>query len=484
MSGKILVVDDVFPNVKLLQVKLSNEYYNVTTAMSGQEALNAVEVDRPDLVLLDVMMPGMDGFETCRRLKANPSTADIPIVMVTALSDMADRVRGLEAGADDFLTKPVDDVALFARVRSLLRLKMTMDQWRLRQSTSDQLGVLAETTTVQDMRASAAYVLLLEDNRPDRERIVETLGDDNTTVTEVDNAEALMKAGQAGGIDLIIVSLDLDNEDGLRIVSQTRSEEWSRHVPVLIITQRDDTASLAKGLELGATDYIVRPLDKNELLARVRSQIRRKRYQDRLVEEYENSISLALTDSLTGLYNRRYIDAHLRKLAERFAAEGRGFSVMLFDIDHFKHINDAFGHDAGDSVLVHIAKLLQRNFRNIDLIGRYGGEEFLAVINGDDPEMVLRAAERVRRAIAEAPVQLSEAADSPMTISASVGVSVSAQGDVGWQAIVKRADQALYAAKAAGRNVTAIGALGQEPQLYDASEDGPCYDPAVSAAGG
>src|SRR5271170_8209114 len=133
MTARVLVVDDVEPNVRLLAAKLASEYFEVITADNGPRALTIAAAELPDIILLDVMMPRMDGFEVCRRLKANARTADIPVVMVTALSDVADRLRGLEAGADDFLTKPVNDIALFARVRSLVRLKRMMEEWRLRE---------------------------------------------------------------------------------------------------------------------------------------------------------------------------------------------------------------------------------------------------------------------------------------------------------------------------------------------------------------
>src|SRR5580693_9047462 len=160
MTARVLVVDDVELNVKLLEAKLSSEYFQVLPAFNGLTALDLADTELPDIILLDVMMPRMDGFEVCRRLKANPRTADIPVVMVTALSDIADRLRGLEAGADDFLTKPVNDIALFARVRSLVRLKRMMDELRLREEVCRQFGTAdAEEGAAADV--SGARILLV-----------------------------------------------------------------------------------------------------------------------------------------------------------------------------------------------------------------------------------------------------------------------------------------------------------------------------------
>lgn len=140
MSARVLVVDDVPANVKILEAKLTAEYFEVLTASHGRAALEIAQAEQPDIILLDVMMPEMDGFEVCRRLKADTRTAHIPVVMVSALSDTSDRVTGLDAGADDFLTKPVNDLILLSRVKSLVRLKASMDEWRLREATSGLLG--------------------------------------------------------------------------------------------------------------------------------------------------------------------------------------------------------------------------------------------------------------------------------------------------------------------------------------------------------
>src|SRR5262249_32784102 len=162
MSARVLVVDDIPANVRLLEAKLSAEYFDVMTADGGVAALETIAANAPDIVLLDVMMPGMDGFEVCQRIKANSRTTHIPVVMVTALSEAKDRVRGLEAGADDFLTKPVNELALFARVRSLVRLKMMMDEWRLREETCGQFELLAAAAAAETDSGGGGKVLLAE----------------------------------------------------------------------------------------------------------------------------------------------------------------------------------------------------------------------------------------------------------------------------------------------------------------------------------
>ena len=205
MPARILVVDDVNANVRLLEAKLTVEYFDVVTARNGQEALDRIEDSRPDIVLLDVMMPGMDGFEVCRRIRSNAQTMHLPVVMITALSEPADRVRGLEAGADDFLTKPVDDVSLFARVKSLVRLKMMMDELRLRRETSEQFGVSDDTPTMANEDADHARILVVDDSRLSIKRLETMLGSDWHEVVVRSDIEVALEEAQAGDYSLIIV---------------------------------------------------------------------------------------------------------------------------------------------------------------------------------------------------------------------------------------------------------------------------------------
>jgi two-component system cell cycle response regulator len=452
MSARVLVVDDLIPNVKLLSAKLQAEYFDVMTAFSGPEALEKVASSPPDLVLLDVMMPGMDGFEVCRRLKADPLTTHIPVVMITALSDSENRVRGLEAGADDFLTKPVKDIALFARARSLIRLKLISDQWRLRERTAQQFAMLDNQRPILEERADYARILLVEDGRSIVERIETTLALDHDSVVVAGTiAGATASIDAAPAFDLIIVSLLLAREDGLWLCSQLRSRETTRQIPILLMADEHEIAKVAKGLELGANDYILRPIDRNELLARVRSQIRQKRYQDRLVSNYQSSLSMALTDPLTGLFNRRYLMGHLERLMARSDERKKGFALLMFDLDHFKLVNDTHGHAAGDRVLKEFADRVTRHLRNFDLAARIGGEEFVVVLPEMELETVRMVAQRLCSVIGEEPMSYNSHGGQ-LHVTTSVGMTIAGEDDELVSAVLQRADTALYRAKHNGRN--------------------------------
>jgi len=449
VSARVLVVDDVPANLKLLEARLNAEYFEVLTAQSGREALEICERSACDIVLLDVMMPQMDGFEVARRLKKNPATLHIPIIMVTALDQPSDRVRGLEAGADDFLTKPVNDLALITRVRSLVRLKMVTDELRMRAATSRDIGIAALVETSIEGRISGK-VMVVDDRGASRERIVGALGAEHKVELESDAQQALFRLAE-GDFDLLMLSLELERFDALRLVGQVRTVERTRHLPILLITEPEQSARLLRGLDLGANDYIVRPIDKNELLARVRTQVRRRRYTEQLRDNVQQSMELAVTDPLTGLFNRRYMERHLGTLVEKSAGRGKSLSVLILDIDFFKSINDRFGHDAGDDVLREFADRMRTCVRGIDLACRYGGEEFVVVMPDTDLSVATMVAERIRRRIAGEPFPIHRG-ERAIEVTISIGIAARASPYDDATAILKRADEALYRAKRDGRN--------------------------------
>jgi two-component system cell cycle response regulator len=449
MTARVLVVDDILANVKLLEARLQAEYFEVLTAFSGPEALDVCARERVDVILLDVMMPGMDGFEACRRLKAVPATQDVPVIMVTALDQPSDRLQGLEAGADDFLTKPVDEIALITRVKNLARLKMLDDEMALRAASTDQITLARDAAALLDRSNAAGRLLLVDDHPRSAARILEPLSKVHDTFLERDLHLAMDKINKFN-FDLVIVSLGLTNADGLRLCSQIRSLERTRHLPLIILVDPGDEARLLRGLDMGVNDYVIRPVDRHELLARVKTQIRRKRHSDFLRNRLEESVELAVTDQLTGLHNRRYLETHLRGLLDEAKANGRALSILITDIDYFKRINDTHGHDAGDVVLRDFASRLRRHIRGIDLACRYGGEEFVVIMPDTELEVARHVGERLRECIADDAFAISSTLSLPVT--ASMGISTLQSMDDTPLTLIKRADNALYEAKRMGRN--------------------------------
>lgn len=460
MSARVLVVDDILPNVKLLEAKLTSEYYDVLTATNGKDALEKVAAQSPDLVLLDVMMPGMDGFEVCTRIKQNPALAHIPVVMVTALTDAEDKVRGLESGADDFLSKPINDTALMARVRSLVRLKMATDEWRVRENTANQLGVVEKSSNVMAESTEKANILVIEDKQFEQRKIEETLSRDQDKIVLAESGMKAMELVASQSFDVLIVSLNLANEDGLRLCSHLKSNERTRSIPIVMIGGEEDMPRIAHGLEIGAHDYILRPVDRNELLARVRTQIRRKRFQERLRATYEISLSMALTDSLTGLYNRRYLEVHLDKLLTKNQESNKSLAVLLMDIDHFKQVNDKYGHNIGDEVLKTFAQRLVGNLRSFDLVARLGGEEFAVILPDVSEQRAWLVGERLRNAIAEKPFPVSHAAGE-IPVTTSIGAAIIEPKPHKIAEVLERADKCLYDAKKGGRNAVVFEGKGK-----------------------
>ncbi|NVP54554.1 PleD family two-component system response regulator [Mycoplana rhizolycopersici] len=448
MTARILVVDDIPANVKLLEARLLAEYFDVLTAANGFDALAICERTQVDLILLDVMMPGIDGFEVCERLKENPRTAHIPVVMVTALDQPSDRVRGLKAGADDFLTKPVNDLQLMSRVKSLVRLKTLTDELRVRAAAAEALGM--DPSLGGALGDEPGSILLVDGRGSSQERIVRALKPVADVTCMSDPQAALFEAAEKP-FELVIVNANFAEYDPLRLCSQLRSLERTRYLPILLIAEQGHDDMIVRALDLGVTDYLVRPIDPNELLARSLTQIRRKRYNDRLRSSVKQSIELAVTDGLTGLHNRRYLDSHLKLLIDRSVARGRSMSVCMTDIDRFKLINDTYGHDIGDAVLREFASRLRSAVRGADLACRYGGEEFVLVMPDTPPETAAGVAERLRMAIEQVPFRLGDVT-VPLQVTASMGIaSLSPQGDSP-EALLKRADNALYEAKRGGRN--------------------------------
>ncbi len=451
MTATVLVVDDLEPNIKLLEAKLLAEYYTVITANSGDKALEAVANNKIDIVLLDVMMPGMDGFETCKKIKDNPETTHIPVVMVTALSETEDRIKGLEVGADEFLTKPIDDTALFARIRSLSRMKTVIDELKLRNTINAELG--ASVVEIKD-NFSESKILLFDDDVIQARNLRENLSELSKQIKLISSVEEIDSLGSFIP-DIVIISCQIDHADPLRIAVMLRSKPMFKHSSLMLLAEEENIPMVIKGIELGANDYFVYPVDKSELKARVRTQLRRKQYQDDLRAELEETVDLSTKDGLTGVFNRRYFDIHIKQMIAKYHESPKPICMMMLDMDHFKEVNDNYGHPAGDAVLKTLASILKSSFRVTDLIARYGGEEFIVLLNNLDLKEGTEIAEKTRAAIEAADFVIPDR-KKPLHKTTSIGIVQYVDGDSP-KTFIDKVDKALYEAKETGRNKVVVG---------------------------
>lgn len=452
MSARILIVDDVPANTRLLEARLSAEYYQVATAQGGIEALDLAASWQPDLIMLDVMMPDMDGFEACRRLKADLQTLHIPVMMVTSLVDASERLQALEAGADDFLTKPVEYDTLLARTRSLVRLKRLLDELRTRGETARALGLSGDGMSVPSV--SGARALVVDDGDKAAQAIQDALSREGIIPGRASSEAEAMALTAAIPFDLIVLSLSMTTDDPLRLASRLRATDITHEIPLLLIAEAAQRARILRGFDIGANDWLLRPFDENELRARARNQIRRKFYQDRLRADVGSALEMALTDPLTGFYNQRYLLRYMRGLLT--AGQPNGIAVMMIDVDHFKAINDQYGHAVGDLALKAMSDTLRHRTRVFDTIARYGGEEFVVVMPGASVNDAMSAAERLRYSVERMPFAPMPGYDHGLTVS--IGVSFSSAANTTAETLLQSADQAMYQAKRAGRNrVVAAG---------------------------
>lgn len=453
MTANVLIVDDLEQNIKLLVAKLAHEYYNVFSANSGPKALEILAKNRIDVILLDIMMPGMDGFETCKKIKTNPETMHIPVVMVTALSDIENRVKCLEAGADELLTKPVNDTALIARVKSLARMKLVIDELKLRNKTGTELGEsnielkedFSDSKILQindDMLQSKNLNSILLKFFP-KVRIINNLKtDDPKELQVIDDYQP----------DVIIISCKLEQADPLKISVVLKSRKKLQHSVFMLLAEEENIPMVIRGMELGINDYFMYPVEENELIARFKTQLRRKYYQDNLLTQLEKSVNLSIKDGLTNVFNRHYFDLHIRELAKKASQTTTPLSLLIFDIDDFKHVNDTYGHQTGDDILKTFTGILKQTFRVTDLITRYGGEEFAVLLNNTTLKEAEIIAERARAAIESTDFKSQ---DSTLKKTASIG----AAGYLPNQSIeefIRSADTALYEAKRTGKNKVVV----------------------------
>lgn len=317
----------------------------------------------------------------------------------------------------------------------------------MRGETAHALGLGADTLALPSV--AGARALVVDDWDESAAAVQDALQQEGVLAGRASGEAEMLALTQAIQFDLVVISLSMVADDPLRLASRLRAGEATQAIPMLVIAEPEQRDLVLRGFDLGANDWLLRPLDALELRARARNQIRRKFYQDRLRSDLGHALELALTDPLTGFYNQRYLSRHLHSLLA--SGQPHGLAVLMLDVDHFKTINDQWGHQVGDAALTLIAQTLRGRVRVFDSIARYGGEEFVVVMPGTGELDALSAAERLRGAIEELRFVPETGLSHRLTVS--VGVACCVPGaSMTPERLIQAADQALYAAKRAGRN--------------------------------
>ena len=459
MGGRILLVEEQLGLRALLKAKLMTAQYEVVVCDTLADVRRTMIECAPDLALIGLGEGQRIALEVIRDLKSDPKLRRTEIVALVRKSGCCITAEILEAGADDVLDRSMPERVLMARIRNMMRLHIAEAQLRPAVGEDEVLGF-------SDMQAA------FDATGASRNGIVALVTADTETALfwksqlaphlrdriEVLGPNALQEAERLGlEPDIYVISLDLlRSGDGLTMIADLRSRSEGRYAGIIAVTHPMDTKGMVTALDLGAGDVIEEPVHPMELAQRLRNQLRRKARIDSLRQQISAGLKLAVTDSLTGLKNRRYALSTLARIADDAERTGNPFAVMVLDLDHFKRVNDTFGHAAGDAVLAEAARRISGALRSADLVARLGGEEFLVVMPDTTTEEAAAAGERLRKLIAAVPFALPGSTE-PLGMTISVGVAMGGQR-MQIDTIVDRADKALYSAKADGRNLVTLSA--------------------------
>lgn len=463
MQGKVLVIDGTSTNRIVLKVKLSGAFYQVLQAGSIADAAVCIASDTPDLIITALSLPDGTAADLCAMLRARPETANVPIIALGQGTDAETRLATLAAGAFDVMDRPLDDTLLLGRVRSMIRAHNALEEWRMRDESSCAMGMADPAADF----APAGRVMLIGENpaqlRGWTKHLIPHLRG-RFAMTLLKDAMASLHAGTPA--DVVVLALphaQTQAEESLRLISALRVSAQTRQIGLLVIQQEPDPQCATQALDLGADDLMSNGFDATELALRLKVLLKRKRQIERMHQSVRSGLRDAVNDPLTGLYNRRYAMPHLQNVVAQAAVTRKPYAAIIADMDHFKRINDMYGHAAGDAVLVETARRLRAAVRSTDMVARMGGEEFLVVMPGADLVTARANAKRLCGAIGDTPFTIPDV-DRPVQITVSIGLALSADAAAPahprlstthteiMQNLLCRADKALYAAKMKGRN--------------------------------
>jgi two-component system cell cycle response regulator len=444
MTAKILIVDDLKFNVDLLEEHLQNDLYEIHRAYNGQEALSKTLSVRPDLILMDVMMPVMDGFSATKTIRQTPEISHIPIIMITALTSVDDRISSLFCGADDYMNKPINYLLLKKRIKSLLRLKSLTDEIILRAGIDGAIS----NNNVLDIDIAGSKMLIIDEDTELINSISSKLKRKNLIIDVCKDSKKAIASCLGDNYSLIILNTEITDVNAIELCVKIRNNTQLKHIPILILVDEYDEDTLMKGLEIGINDYFLISHEISELMAKVVLQIKKFHFVENLRVKYLRNATM---DKLTQTYNRNYLESYFKNLIANLQKEERSSILCVIDIDDFKKLNDVYGHTTGDKILKSIASIFLKNIRSSDFIARIGGEEFVIILHDVIREEARLIIDQLREKVSDAQfLDYSESNKVKCTISAGID---EIQKNDSLASAVDRADKNLYKAKNSGKNM-------------------------------
>ncbi|WP_353471540.1 diguanylate cyclase [Salipiger sp. H15] len=451
MAGRILIVEGTAGQRILLRARLTSAFYRVAAADSGAEALRLIADRCPDLVIAAADLPDMCSSSFCTRLRALPDHAETPLVLLSEEDRQDERLALLAVGADDVIARQVEDILLLARLRSLMGRSHAQDELRLRDDTKRALG-LSESPRGFQRPARVAMISL--DPALDPGGLAARLRIGLGAQVQITEPGRLLHHAAPAAEVVVLVDTGAAPGSGLALLAQLRTARAQRRAALVYVTAPGQDEIAARALDLGADDLLRNGADPLELELRLPRLVNLARRADRHRAALRTGLRAAVIDPLTGLYNRRYALPQLARMAQQAARLGRPLALLVADLDHFKQVNDLWGHSVGDHVLTTTAQTLSRGLRDCDLVARLGGEEFLIALADTGPEAARNRAHALCDAVARQSLRLPDGLGGRRTAAPtiSIGLTVIAPGMETVETALRRADAALYAAKKAGRN--------------------------------
>jgi len=450
MPGKILIIDPIVTNRVVLKAQLVAEYFTVVLASDLSDAQQKFGQTLPDVFVLNYDAEHKTGFSTIKKIRSDNRLSHLPIVMLCRTIEDIFWTNSYRLGVEEVLPTLPDGKLLVARLAQMVRRKKIVEEQRMRQRTYADMG-FAEDQICFPPQFSPA--LTIDCSHALRVMTRASGGRLKTLLKSTFSAIRVTNNTVESPIIQVIDEAQLGREQALQhLCDAQQNQARGKAAPKLLyVANTTQVADARRALELGADDFIVTPFCDAELACRMRRLAWLHQMETEAERVVDDRLRLAMLDPMTGLFNRRYALQYLENTSRKRGTEIRSVTVMMLDLDNFKSINDTFGHQTGDGVIIETSRRLKRNLRSADLVARVGGEEFMVVLCDTPMQQAITIAKRMCSQINACPFQPAPQ-ENPFDVSISIGVAFAKNNLFTPEQLIHYADRALYQSKGQGRN--------------------------------